>query len=506
VGALEGIDQDGIAWGWTMDLGTPSTSIVVHAYLDGPAGAGGTLIGVIPANIPRPDLPAPGSYGFRFPIPSQHRDGQPHDLYVYGVDGTGAASADLAGVPRIFALNSTVVHLDNGVIRVGLEPRCGGTVVELRISGENLVNNSDCTGRQIQAALYDGKANYDACAGCSGVWGWNPVQGGDRYNFGSPLLEMFGGVGSVHIATQPYEWFPDNKGGGPGQPVVSDVRIEQTASFMLASPYAVRLHYRIAHLGSDAHANAEQEFPAVYVNSGDRHLVSYAGTQPWTGGDVRWDELTIPGNPIPQHYVSERWVAVVDDWGFGLTVYVPQQFPYAIGLTFSGTPGEYGSSASYVRPHMPFTFGPGSVLDGDVYLIAGHYQAARQTVYALNGSGPTPDVLPPFGFLDSPADGQIVSGIVGVTGWVFDNAQTARVLVLVDGVAIATATYGFSRPDVSTVYPNAPEHVGFSYALDTRRYTNGLHDVAVNATDTAGNIAVLRAATIVVNNAIPHPR
>jgi hypothetical protein len=482
---------------------------VVHAYLDGPAGAGGTLIGAIPANIPRPDLPAPGSYGFRFPIPSQHRDGQPHNLYVYGVDGTGAASAALAGVPRIFALGSTVVHLDNGVIRVGLEPRCGGTVVELRlkeVSGQNLVNNSDCTGRQIQAALYDGKATYDACAGCSGVWGWNPVQGGDRYNFGSRLLEMIGGVASVRIATQPYEWFPDNKGGGPGQPVVSDVRIEQTASFMLASPYAVRLHYRIAHLGSDAHANAEQEFPAVYVNSGYRHLVSYAGTQPWTGGDVRWDELTIPGNPIPQHYVSERWVAVVDDWGFGLTVYVPEQYPYAIGLRFAGTSGEYGSGASFVRPHVPFSFGPGIVLESDVYLIAGDYRRARETVYDLHGSGQTRDSLPPFGFLDSPPDGQTVSGTVSVAGWVFDNTQTAQVDVLVDGVAEGKATYGFSRPDVATVYPNAPKDVGFSYALDTRRYTNGLHDVAVNATDPAGNIAVLRGATIVVNNAIAQPR
>jgi hypothetical protein len=190
----------------------------------------------------------------------------------------------------------------------------------------------------------------------------------------------------------------------------------------------------------------------------------------------------------------------VDDWGFGLTVYVPEQYPYAIGLMFSGTSGEYGSGASYVRPHVPFSFGPGIVLESDVYLIAGDYRRARETVYDLHGSGQTRDSLPPFGFLDSPQDGETVSGIISVAGWVFDNTQTAQVDVLVDGVPKGKATYGFSRPDVATVYPNAPKDVGFSYALDTTGYADGPHEVAVSATDIAGNIAVLPGSTIIVNH------
>jgi hypothetical protein len=39
--------------------------------------------------------------------------------------------------------------------------------VELTVKGANLINNADCTGRQVQAAFYDGNPRYDACAACS---------------------------------------------------------------------------------------------------------------------------------------------------------------------------------------------------------------------------------------------------------------------------------------------------------------------------------------------------
>src|SRR5262249_19684528 len=148
--------------------------------------------------------PASGPYGFRFPIPTKYRDGRPHALYVYGIASSGVGSDNLvlSATPQTFALDSTVVHLDNGVVRFGVEPRCGGTLVEMSVQGQNVVNNADCTGRQVQAALYDGNAAYDSCAGCSGVWGWDPVQGGDVHNFGSPILAMSVTADSVYIATQ----------------------------------------------------------------------------------------------------------------------------------------------------------------------------------------------------------------------------------------------------------------------------------------------------------------
>src|SRR5262245_55980236 len=156
-GAFETVDQNGVASGWATDASAPSQPISVHAYVDGPAGGGGTFIASVSANVPRAGA---ASAGFRFPIPTPLWDGRPHRLYVYAIAASGVAADNivLPGSPQTFVLNSTVIRLDNGVIRLGVEPRCGGTLVELSVAGHNLVNNSDCTGRQVQAALYDGNA------------------------------------------------------------------------------------------------------------------------------------------------------------------------------------------------------------------------------------------------------------------------------------------------------------------------------------------------------------
>jgi len=304
----------------------------------------------------------------------------------------------------------------------------------------------------------------------------------------------------VYVVTQPNDWYPDNKGGGRGRPVPSDVKIEQTASFMAGHPTAVRLHYKITHLGSDTHASAVQEFPAVWVNQEYDRFVSYAGTRPWTGGALSSDLLTVAGQAVPERYVPEHWAALVNEQGIGLTVYVPQQYPYAAALQFAGTPGEFGMGANYFRPHVPFTFGPGSVLEGDVYVIAGHYGEARRVIEVLHSAAAAPDILPPFGSMDAPLANESVTGIVTVAGWVLDDAEVARVEVLVDGTLEGMATYGLSRPDVATLFPHAPEQVGFSYSLNTRRYTNGPHQILVRATDKAVNVSLLPGASIVVHN------
>ena len=402
----------------------------------------------------------------------------------------------MLAAPQRFVLNSTVVRLDNGVIQFAVEPRCGGTLVQLSLYGRNVVNNGDCTGRQVQTALYDGNASYDSCAGCQGIWGWDPVQGGDIHNFGSPVLVQRVTADSVYIATRPNEWYPDNKGGGPGRPVPSDVIIEQTASFVPNSKYAVRLHYRITHFNSDTHASAVQEFPAVWVNREYDHFVTYAGSRPWTGDAVSAERLTAAGPSTLQRHVAEHWAALVNAQGLGLTVYVPQQYPYAVGFQLEGSPGEFGFGANYFRPHVPFTFGPGSVLEGELYLIAGDYRDARRDLHALRGVV-WPDILPPFGSMDVPFANQAVTATIPVAGWMLDNTALASVEVLVDGTPVGTAAYGFSRPDVATVYPNAPERVGFSYPLDTGRHAEGPHKISVRAIDRAGNVSLLPEVAVV---------
>ncbi len=96
---------DGTARGWTYDPDPPAAAVTVHFYLDGPAGGGGTFIGAVPANLPRPDVNAalgiPGDHGWAYPIPA-HLLSAPHTLHAYALDTTGGINPLLTGSPKGF--------------------------------------------------------------------------------------------------------------------------------------------------------------------------------------------------------------------------------------------------------------------------------------------------------------------------------------------------------------------------------------------------------------------
>ena len=122
------------------------------------------------------------------------------------------------------------------------------------------------------------------------------------------------------------------------------------------------------------------------------------------------------------------------------------------------------------------------------------------TVTATN-SDPTPltgsysvtltvQATPPTVWIDTPASGATISGIVSITGWAVNNALAvgtaiSSVQVQVDGTVVGTATYGSDRPDVCAVYPGRPgcPNVGYSYSLNTSTLTAGTHTITVTATN-----------------------
>jgi hypothetical protein len=69
-------------------------------------------------------------------------------------------------------------------------------------------------------------------------------------------------------------------------------------------------------------------------------------------------------------------------------------------------------------------------------------------------------------------------------------------------VLAGSAAYGTARPDVATLFPNAPGSIGFSFALDSTRYASGPHRVTVRAIDAVGNVAILREASVQVANTL----
>jgi hypothetical protein len=372
-------------------------------------------------------------------------------------------------------------------------------VVELSLNGEEFVNRSD-PGREVQVAFYDGNAKYDLCAACTGVFGWNLVQGGDKYGHGSPVLEQRMEGGTLYIKSQPIHWYPDDKGGSPSRAAPGDIIIEQTISAVDGNPRAFRLRYRITHTGTDEHANSLQEFPAIYLNRDYDRIAYYGGETPWTGGALTFSQLPALGSAMPESHLREEWAAVVNSSQRGVTMYAPGQYPFASGFRFAGSGGPSGTGTSYFRPLTTFSFPPGAVMEGEVYIIAGEVTAARAFIATLRTNVAVRDAATPMGFVDEPKSGAVVSRWFTVSGWVFDNAKLEKVEVFVDGVTAGVAELGLARADVPRVFPSAPLDAGYALTFDSSRFANGTHRLSVRATDAAGNVAVLPPVAITISN------
>ncbi|HEX8393769.1 MAG TPA: hypothetical protein VF665_15620 [Longimicrobium sp.] len=387
-------------------------------------------------------------------------------------------------------------RIDGGqTSRLGLDLRAGGVVAELSLNGENMVNAFD-VGRQVQLSLYDGdEPGGDLCAGCSGSWPWNPVQGGDRHGHGSAVL-MWGRTDStLWVLSRPNHWFPDNRGGGPAAPVVSDMMYQVSVSVPRAERGAFLVRYRATHLGRDTHGAAWQEVPAVYVNGDLDTFTYYEGTSPWTEGAVTRGAVRDIGDAawaVTPYSIPERWAAFVNDRGVGVTVYVPGAYPYALATRIrdpQSIRGSAGWNTQYLQPKAYFGVAPLEVLDASVYLFAGTPDEARRSVYRLNREGGVRDISEPYVVLDPPG-AQPVSGVVTISGAAMDNVAVRAVDVLVDDAPAGRARTGLPAPAFASEFPDAAGSAGFEYSLDTRNYPDGDRKVSVRVTDAAGLLTV----------------
>ncbi|NIM82078.1 MAG: hypothetical protein GTO20_25090 [Candidatus Aminicenantes bacterium] len=106
------------------------------------------------------------------------------------------------------------------------------------------------------------------------------------------------------------------------------------------------------------------------------------------------------------------------------------------------------------------------------------------------------EAVKPFGTIDTPGQGGIVSGSNFVNwGWVLTPQPNviptdgSTINVWVDGIKLGHPIYNIYRADIASRFPgyaNSNGAVGYFY-LDTTAYTNGVHTIQWTATDNAGN-------------------
>ncbi|MBV9611404.1 MAG: hypothetical protein JO091_02985, partial [Acidobacteriaceae bacterium] len=104
--------------------------------------------------------------------------------------------------------------------------------------------------------------------------------------------------------------------------------------------------------------------------------------------------------------------------------------------------------------------------------------------------------------IDQPGAQTPVSGTIPMGGWAIDDtAAISTIAISVDGIPHGAAAYGVSRQDVCAVYPGRPgcPSVGWTASLDTTTLPDGAHVLAVTATSTTGQNAVVVANFTVAN-------
>jgi len=100
----------------------------------------------------------------------------------------------------------------------------------------------------------------------------------------------------------------------------------------------------------------------------------------------------------------------------------------------------------------------------------------------------------PFGAIDTPGQGETVSGAIINFGWALTPQPKAiptdgsTIQVVIDGTAIGNVTYNNARADIQTLFPgyaNTNGAVGFRN-IDTTALANGLHTISWVVTDNGG--------------------
>ncbi len=118
-----------------------------------------------------------------------------------------------------------------------------------------------------------------------------------------------------------------------------------------------------------------------------------------------------------------------------------------------------------------------------IYDTAGHFvDVGHRNITIRNDQNANP-----FGAIDGPSPGGILSGSVNVVGWALARGgqRVSRVRIALGGQVLGEANYGLYRADVEAAFPGYADSggSGLVYVLDTTLYSNGMYELIGVVTD-----------------------
>ena len=311
----------------------------------------------------------------------------------------------------------TTLYVSGNKYTLGIDLKWGGTINYVadntcKIDGvENLVNKHD-TGRLIQQSYYgieevEGEYTPGSFNG-NDRWPYNPVQGGDRGNYSSRLIDVVVEEGRVYIKAQPMDWGKVDE--------ITQSYMENT--YIIEDDY-IRVDNRFVDFSGWEHQTRSQELPAFYTISYLDTFVWYGGTEPWTDGALEykydlpfWGDAANNGQCTFTYKESnnETWSAFVNSSGsFGIGLYVPNTDYLKAGRheynsADGGTKDASANPCSYIAPINHLKLVAYEALEYSYLLATGSVEEIRSTFkeykdFTANEGliGKTPQRVPYYG-------------------------------------------------------------------------------------------------------------
>jgi hypothetical protein len=268
--------------------------------------------------------------------------------------------------------------ISNGVIEVGVDLNAGGSIGYVAQAGThgNIVNIHDF-GRYCGQSYYSGPQPFGNPAAPYSNCPWNAVSAGDFYGNASTVVTSSNDGNMIYVKSVPKQWALNN--------VASECTFETWISL---DNNAVLVDNRLVNSRSDVtqYPAFTQETPAVYTTGRFWQLFSYTGAQPFTG-----DALTQIQNAAgswAKFPATEGWAAAVDNTGWGLGCYHPDDIRYAAGFQSlgwqPGTGGPFDPPTSYLGPHFREIIDNNIIYNYRYYLVLGTLNDIRNYVYSKN--------------------------------------------------------------------------------------------------------------------------
>lgn len=436
----------------------------------------------------------------QFVCPSVSSPAAVEDDPLATVADAGAVEAVTAGGFTDHFLYSNAAK----TFKVGVRDQWGASLIFFGFTnnnGSNVIDAND-TGREVQIAIYDPDRSMQNCAwnaSCATTpttcaqsitfLGWNPVQGGNRCNNGSPVESVTGSNGVMTASVVPYQWNPgwdrqDCESNICGDTSVnkrlSDMRYIQRLRWVGAN--VVEMKMTIQNLSNIERRASLQEFPTFYAPYGANGQQNYNTLLDSNGNQITIDVPANDGFFMKDFESPGGWVSLqMASKEYGAGIYYENRLTQFQGWQKAGV-------FNNVRSRITFGLPANGMVNARAYLILGAFNTVKGLADGLDAA------IAPFGYLDSPASDAAVKGnTLSVAGWVLDNKGVTALEVLIDSAAAGSASINTSRPDVCKAWPGYSmcPNAGFSADIDISAITACGHILELRATDTDGNKRII---------------